>query len=121
KGLMAQPGYSPVAFLDEQQVSLAMRAADVMVCRGGISTLSEVMVNGLPAIIVPLPTAYADHQTHNARPLEKAGAALLRPEAELTGEGLGKEILGLRDAPEKLAQMAAAMRSLGRPNAAEDV
>jgi UDP-N-acetylglucosamine--N-acetylmuramyl-(pentapeptide) pyrophosphoryl-undecaprenol N-acetylglucosamine transferase len=121
KGLLAKPGYSPVAFLEEKQISLAMRAADVIVCRGGISTLSEIMVNGLPAIVVPLPSAYADHQTYNARPLEKAGAALLRPEAELTGDGLAEEILALREAPERLARMSAAMRGLGRPNAAADV
>jgi UDP-N-acetylglucosamine--N-acetylmuramyl-(pentapeptide) pyrophosphoryl-undecaprenol N-acetylglucosamine transferase len=121
KGLTGKPGYVPMAFLDEKQVPLAMRAANIIVCRGGISTLSEVMVNGLPAMIVPLPSAYADHQTYNARPLEKAGGALLRPEAELTGARLAAEVLELRQSPERLATMAAAMRALGRPHAADEV
>lgn len=116
-----QSGYVPVPFLERDQISLAMRAADLIVCRGGISTLSEAMVNGLPALIVPLPTAYADHQTHNARVLERAGAAYLCPERALTGESLAGQVLELRDAPHCRAQMAEAMRAMSRPHAADDV
>ncbi|MCS6776982.1 MAG: undecaprenyldiphospho-muramoylpentapeptide beta-N-acetylglucosaminyltransferase [Chloroherpetonaceae bacterium] len=121
RGLEAQSGYVPLPFLEHNQISLALRAADLIVCRGGISTLSEVMVNGLPALIVPLPTAYADHQTHNARVLERAGAALLCPERDLTGESLTEMVLELRDAPHRRAQMAGAMRAMGRPHAADHV
>ena len=57
------------------QIEKAYAAADVVVCRGGISTLTEAGVSGLPAIIVPLSTSAEDHQAVNARTLERAGAA----------------------------------------------
>jgi len=113
--------YCPVAFLDERQVPLAYRAADIMICRGGISTLSEVMANSLPAIVVPLPTAYADHQTANARAMERQGAALCRPESDLSADDLVKELAGLRANPARLADMARASRGMSRPNAADSI
>ena len=119
QGLLARSGYKPIAFLNEAEVPFALRAADVIVCRGGISTLSEAMVNGLPAIVVPLPTAYADHQTINARVLEAAGAALLRSENVLTATSLTANLLGLRDNVEQRAGMRQAMLTLGRPQAAD--
>ncbi|HZO91050.1 MAG TPA: undecaprenyldiphospho-muramoylpentapeptide beta-N-acetylglucosaminyltransferase [Chthonomonadaceae bacterium] len=119
--LWDRAGYCPLAFLDDTQMPLAWRAADVVVCRGGMSTLSEVLANGVPAVVVPLPTAYADHQTANARELVKAGAALLRPESGLTAGTLVQELLALRDDPARRQQMAAASRALGRPDAADDV
>ncbi len=121
RNLTEAEGYCPVAFLEEAEMPLALRAADVIVCRGGISTLSEVMANGLPALIVPLPTAYADHQTANARALEAAGGALHRPEKDLSASNLAADLLRLRDDPERRKRMAAASRALGRPHAAEDV
>ncbi|HLV80208.1 MAG TPA: UDP-N-acetylglucosamine--N-acetylmuramyl-(pentapeptide) pyrophosphoryl-undecaprenol N-acetylglucosamine transferase, partial [Chthonomonadaceae bacterium] len=121
KGLQDLAGYCPIAFLDEEQMPLALRAADVAVCRGGISTLSELMANALPAIVVPLPSAYADHQTANARALEKGGAALLRPENGLSASNLVADLLALRDDPARRQRMAQASRALGRPDAADDV
>jgi len=121
KGLQDREGYCPVAFLDEEQMPLALRAADVVVCRGGISTLSELMANALPAMVVPLPTAYADHQTANARALEKAGAALLRPENALSASNLIADLLALRDDPARRQRMAEASRAMGRPDAADAV
>ena len=120
-GLPAGAGYCSVAFLNEDQVPLAYRAADVILCRGGISTLSELMANGLPAVIVPLPTAYADHQTRNAQALAKAGAALCYPQFDLHAEGLVRELVQLKEMPGSLHLMAAASRAMGRPNAAETV
>jgi UDP-N-acetylglucosamine--N-acetylmuramyl-(pentapeptide) pyrophosphoryl-undecaprenol N-acetylglucosamine transferase len=114
-------GYCPLAFLEEEQVSLALRAADLFVCRGGISTLSEALVNGVPSLIVPLPTSYADHQTANAKALESAGAALHRPEKDLTASNLIADILNLRDDPARLRRMSDACRSLSRPDAADEV
>jgi UDP-N-acetylglucosamine--N-acetylmuramyl-(pentapeptide) pyrophosphoryl-undecaprenol N-acetylglucosamine transferase len=121
QNLWERPGYCPRAFLDEIQLSLALRAADVIVCRGGVSTLSEALVNGLPALIVPLPTSYADHQTFNARALESAGAALLRPENSLSASNLRDDLLALRADPARRQRMAEASRALGRPHAADDV
>jgi UDP-N-acetylglucosamine--N-acetylmuramyl-(pentapeptide) pyrophosphoryl-undecaprenol N-acetylglucosamine transferase len=120
-GIDQEQGYVTRPFLDAAEVPLALRAADLIVCRGGISTLSEVMVNGVPAIVVPLPTAYADHQTLNAQALERAGAALVRPEAELTGDAAADDILKLMESPETRERMSAASRAMGRPDAARDV
>lgn len=121
KGLQDREGYCPVAFLDEEQMPMALRAADVAVSRGGISTLSELMANALPAMVVPLPTAYADHQTANARALENAGAALLRPENALSVSNLVTDLLALREDPARRQRMAEASRAMGRPDAADEV
>ena len=114
-------GYVPLAFLDSEEVPLALRAADLIVCRGGISTLSEAMANGLPALVIPLPTAYADHQTANAKALEAGGAGLHCAERELTAAQLRDTILGLREDAGRRAQMAEASRKMGRPDAATEV
>ncbi len=121
QGLTAERGYLPLAFFDAVQMPLALRAANLSVCRGGISTLSEAMANGLPALVIPLPTAYADHQTANAKAMEAAGAGLHRAENGLTAAQLCEDILGLRDAPQRLAAMGQAGRALGRPDAADAV
>jgi UDP-N-acetylglucosamine--N-acetylmuramyl-(pentapeptide) pyrophosphoryl-undecaprenol N-acetylglucosamine transferase len=121
RGLLAHEGYLPLPFLNETQVTDALRAADIVVCRGGISTLSETLANGLPCVIVPLPTAYADHQTVNAQALVDAGAAILLPQIGLTGEKLATELLQLRDDTPRREAMAAASCGLGRPDAADAV
>ncbi len=121
QGLTAEKGYLPIAFFDATQMPLALRAADMFVCRGGISTLSEAMANGLPALVIPLPTAYADHQTANARALEAAGGGLHRAENDLTAAKLGADILGLRADSRRLAAMSQAARALGKSDAADVV
>jgi UDP-N-acetylglucosamine--N-acetylmuramyl-(pentapeptide) pyrophosphoryl-undecaprenol N-acetylglucosamine transferase len=120
-GLGKDTPYYPVAFLDETEVPLAYRAADAIVCRGGISTLCEVTANALPALIVPLPTAYADHQTANAKALARAGAALCYPEFDLHPDGLVAELTQLRDTPGRMEEMARASRAVSKPDAADRV
>jgi UDP-N-acetylglucosamine--N-acetylmuramyl-(pentapeptide) pyrophosphoryl-undecaprenol N-acetylglucosamine transferase len=120
-GLPEEAAYCPLAFLNEREVPLAYRAADVILCRGGVSTLSEVMANALPAIVVPLPTAYADHQTANAQAMAARGAALCYPEFDLHAEGLLAELAGLRETPGRLAKMSEESRAMSRPGAADDV
>lgn len=114
-------GYVPYPFFESEQIPLAYRAADLIVCRGGISTLSELMANGLPAIVVPLPTAYADHQTANARALEAGGAALHRAENGLSASNLTEDLLQLRNERSRLASMQQASRAMGKPEAADTV
>lgn len=121
QGLTAEKGYLPLPFFDSVQMPLALRAADLFVCRGGISTLSEAMANGLPAIVIPLPSAYADHQTANARALEAAGGCVHRAENDLTASKLSEEILGLQSSPKRLAAMSQASRALGKAEAADTV
>lgn len=113
------PFYHPTAYVDDMPSLLA--AAALIVCRGGSSTLAEVTAAGLPAIVVPYPFAVADHQTHNARALEEAGAALLIRDAEFTGERLVREVRALLDDRDRLETMRAASRAQGKPEAAQRV
>jgi len=119
--LDGRSGYSMRSYIDSNEMPAALRCADIIVCRGGISTISEATANGLPSLIVPLPTAYADHQTANARATEALGAALCRAESNLTGTSLAEEIVSLQMNPHRLAAMAEASRKAGRPNAADEV
>lgn len=111
--------YRPVPYLDA--IEHAYAAADLVLCRAGASTLAEITAAGLPSILVPYPYAMGDHQTHNARALVAAGAALLIPNADTTGARIAEEVRVLmadRGATGRLAEMSAASRSLGRPEAA---
>jgi UDP-N-acetylglucosamine--N-acetylmuramyl-(pentapeptide) pyrophosphoryl-undecaprenol N-acetylglucosamine transferase len=117
----ARPGYRPVPYLDSNQIPLAYRAADLTICRCGVGSLAEAAANGLPMLMVPLPTAYADHQTYNARAMERGGAGILLPQPDLTPKRLSAAITELRDDAARREQMSSASRSLGRPDAAEQV
>jgi UDP-N-acetylglucosamine--N-acetylmuramyl-(pentapeptide) pyrophosphoryl-undecaprenol N-acetylglucosamine transferase len=81
------------AFLYE--VHREMRAADLVICRAGATTLAEVSALGRPSILVPLPTATDDHQRKNAAVLAGAGAAIVVDERELDGARLASEIAAL--------------------------
>lgn len=109
--------YHPVRYEDRMATLLA--AADLAVCRAGGTTVAELAVLGLPAVLVPLPIATRDHQTANAGPLVRAGAAVLVPDAELDAERLVAEVDPLLSGG--TAAMAAAARGLGRPGAAAAV
>jgi UDP-N-acetylglucosamine--N-acetylmuramyl-(pentapeptide) pyrophosphoryl-undecaprenol N-acetylglucosamine transferase len=73
-------------------MSDACAAADIMICRAGGSTLAELAAAGKPAILIPSPNVAADHQTANAEMLEKAGGAIVMPEAGLTAEKLYRTV-----------------------------
>ncbi len=95
-----------------------MKAADLVVCRAGATTLAELTAAGRPAILVPLPTAADDHQRHNAAVMAAAGAAELLEQARLTGPLLAERILSLAGDPSRLESMSLAARRLARPDAA---
>jgi UDP-N-acetylglucosamine--N-acetylmuramyl-(pentapeptide) pyrophosphoryl-undecaprenol N-acetylglucosamine transferase len=96
----------------------ALAAADVVVARAG-GGVQELLVAGLPAVLVPYPHATADHQTKNARWAEQAGAALVVPDAELDGPRLAREVGALLGAPQRMAEMANAAAAAAKPDAAE--
>jgi UDP-N-acetylglucosamine--N-acetylmuramyl-(pentapeptide) pyrophosphoryl-undecaprenol N-acetylglucosamine transferase len=96
-----------------------MKAAGLVVSRAGATTLAELTAAGRPAILIPLPTATDDHQRHNARALEDAGAAELMDQRDLTGERLADRILDLAGNRELRRRMATAARQLAKPRAAE--
>src|SRR5262245_18753340 len=92
--------------------------ADVVVCRAGATTLAEITAAGKAAILIPLPTATDDHQRKNAEALAAAGAAEVLLQQDATGDVLADRILALARDRERRARMAAAARTLARPDAA---
>jgi UDP-N-acetylglucosamine--N-acetylmuramyl-(pentapeptide) pyrophosphoryl-undecaprenol N-acetylglucosamine transferase len=99
----------------------ALAASDVVVARAGATSIAEITALGLPAVLVPYPYATDDHQTTNARAMVDHGAAVLIPDAELDDERFGDIVVALLTEPGRRATMAAASRSLGRPDAADRV
>jgi UDP-N-acetylglucosamine--N-acetylmuramyl-(pentapeptide) pyrophosphoryl-undecaprenol N-acetylglucosamine transferase len=103
------------AFFDD--MPRAFGEADVIVSRSG-GTVSEIAAAGKPSILVPLPGAADQHQLRNAQAFEKAGAARLVLDAEMTGARLVEEITRLASEPGLLDKMGKVARSLARPGAA---
>jgi UDP-N-acetylglucosamine--N-acetylmuramyl-(pentapeptide) pyrophosphoryl-undecaprenol N-acetylglucosamine transferase len=103
-------------FLDA--VAREMRAADLVVCRAGATTLAELAASGRPALLVPFGAAADDHQRRNAQVLAAAGAAVVVDEREVTGGRLAADIGRLLADRAALEAMGRAMRRLGRPDAA---
>jgi UDP-N-acetylglucosamine--N-acetylmuramyl-(pentapeptide) pyrophosphoryl-undecaprenol N-acetylglucosamine transferase len=95
-----------------------MADAHLVIARSGASTVSELTVIGRPAILVPFPFATDDHQTANAEILEKAGAAWLVQQRDLSAEKLARLMEEIVAVPGELARRAAAAATLGRPDAA---
>jgi UDP-N-acetylglucosamine--N-acetylmuramyl-(pentapeptide) pyrophosphoryl-undecaprenol N-acetylglucosamine transferase len=95
-----------------------MKAADVVICRAGATTLAELTACGRPSILVPLPTATDDHQRKNAQALVRQGAALMVEQRELTGDRLAAELIALSGDHERRRRMGDAARTLARPDAA---
>jgi len=95
-----------------------MKAADLVVCRAGATTVAELTAIGRPSILVPLPTATDDHQRKNALALVRDGAARMIEQRELSGDRLAAEMLALANDGEQRRRMAAAARRLARPDAA---
>jgi len=102
-----------VAFIDDMAARYAW--CDVLVARSGAITVAEIGVAGVAAILFPLPWFVADEQAGNARFLESRGAALRLAQLETSPASLAAILAGLTR--EKLSAMAAAARSLGRPDA----
>ena len=99
----------------------ALAATDVAVSRAGAMATAELLAWGRPMLLVPLPTAAADHQTHNAEALQQAGAARMLREAEMTPEWLWQEILTLTGDEERRLEMTAAAQKRSQPDAARQI
>ncbi len=97
----------------------AYAAADLALTRAGAMTTAELCAWGIPMILVPLPTAAADHQTANARSLEAAGAAMHIPQRLLDADGLGRAIRNLASDPAALRLLTSKALERGRPDAAD--
>jgi UDP-N-acetylglucosamine--N-acetylmuramyl-(pentapeptide) pyrophosphoryl-undecaprenol N-acetylglucosamine transferase len=109
------PHYDLRGYIDDFRDALL--AADLVVARSGGSVF-EIAAHGRPMVLIPYPYAAADHQTANARYMESAGAALVIPDAELSGPRLAQEVGALLADPGRLAAMGRASAALARPDAA---
>lgn len=108
-----------VPFIDDMAAAYA--DARLVICRAGATTLAELTACGRPAILIPFPYAAGDHQTANARELDDAGAGCLMPQTQLSPERLAHMVSELIDNRQKLGEMAANARKLGRPGATERI
>jgi UDP-N-acetylglucosamine--N-acetylmuramyl-(pentapeptide) pyrophosphoryl-undecaprenol N-acetylglucosamine transferase len=113
------PSVTVVDFLDPMADGYAV--SDLVVSRAGMITVAELCAWGLPSILVPLPTAAADHQSHNARVLAEAGASVMLPQAELSAESLGAAVNRLLGDAAAREEMASRARGRGKPQAAEEI
>ncbi|MEY8204549.1 MAG: undecaprenyldiphospho-muramoylpentapeptide beta-N-acetylglucosaminyltransferase, partial [Bermanella sp.] len=111
-------GVKVSAFIGDMAAAFAW--ADVVICRAGALTVSELMAAGVASILVPYPFAVDDHQTANGQFLVNLEAAILCQQAELTASSLLDELTQLQDR-DRLLQMSCAARSLARADAAQVV
>ncbi|ORU92980.1 MAG: UDP-N-acetylglucosamine--N-acetylmuramyl-(pentapeptide) pyrophosphoryl-undecaprenol N-acetylglucosamine transferase [Cycloclasticus sp. symbiont of Poecilosclerida sp. N] len=102
-------------FIDDMKA--VYQWADVVICRAGAMTISELAVMGLPSILVPLPQAIDDHQTKNAVYLVDEAAAVLIRQSDLSVEKLSQTLQSLLRDGELLTNMGEKARSLSKPEA----
>ncbi len=115
----AEDGFLLLPYLHHMEYALS--AADVVICRAGASFLAELTALGRSAVLVPYPFAAGDHQTHNAKALVDAGAAVCIADKELSAESLRLALNGLLADREAREKMAAASYAVGRRDAAEAI
>jgi UDP-N-acetylglucosamine--N-acetylmuramyl-(pentapeptide) pyrophosphoryl-undecaprenol N-acetylglucosamine transferase len=107
------------SFIDDMPTRL--ERADLVVCRAGASTLSELAAAGRAAILVPYPHAADDHQRHNAETMSDAGAAVVILHSDLHGKGLAERMLELSKDHVRLRKMSEAAKRLALPNATQAI
>jgi len=112
------PNVTARPFIDRMDLAYAM--ADIVICRAGALTISELCLVGKPAILIPSPNVAEDHQTMNARALEEREAALLLPDAEAAAR-MPAMAFELLDQEEKRRRLGRNIKKLARPFAAEDI
>ncbi len=104
-----------------QDMAAAYGWADLVICRAGALTVSELAAAGVGSILVPFPAATDDHQTRNAAFLVDDGAAVMIAERELSAERLAAELLHLCNGRGRLLAMAERARALAKPHAAQEL
>jgi len=113
------PAVRVIDFLDPMADGYSV--ADLVISRAGMITVAELCAWGLASILIPLPTAAADHQSHNAKVLAEAGASLLLNQSELTPARLGEEVERLLNDVGSRKEMARQALSRGKPEASADI
>ena len=108
-----------VAFIEDMATAYAW--ADLVICRSGALTISELAQAGIPSILVPYPHAVDDHQTQNAKFLSEQEGAILLPQTQLTSDKLADLIQQLMSNPQRLQKMADATKHCAKPDAVTQV
>lgn len=115
---LGSPGWiKAVPYIEDMPSALA--SADFAISRAGAMSLAELCAWGVPMILVPLPTAAANHQYHNAVALAEAGAAVMVEEKELGGGRLWREMMTVANEPARRTTLAAKAKERGQPQAAD--
>jgi UDP-N-acetylglucosamine:LPS N-acetylglucosamine transferase len=117
-GSAASAGLAYVSVPYEDHMARLYTAADLVVSRAGAMTVAEIAVVGVPAVLVPLPGSPGDHQTANARALDRAGGAVVIPDERFDVDELARTVEGLVADRGRLAEMSSASARLGRADAA---
>ncbi len=112
RGVIATP------FLDD--MGLVYRAADIVVSRAGASTISEIQALGMPSVLIPSPNVAEDHQRHNARALERCGAAVMILDADAR-RCLAGEVTSLLSDPTRRKSMSEAARAMAHLSSDERI
>ena len=98
-----------------------LAAADLVISRAGALTLAELQAAGRASILIPSPNVAENHQYYNALELQKAGAALVIQEKDLTGEGLIRAVEGLLAEPGRLEVMGKTARAMAEPDSLDKI
>jgi UDP-N-acetylglucosamine--N-acetylmuramyl-(pentapeptide) pyrophosphoryl-undecaprenol N-acetylglucosamine transferase len=120
KGMVASAAAETTVLSYIDKMSLAFAASDLVVSRSG-STVSEILACGLPSILVPYPHAASNHQEHNARSLERAGAARVILDRDLNVRALVQAIDEIMSNESIRRQMSECSQSIARPTAQETI
>ena len=119
KGLDKQNNLSISEYIYDMPVHQA--AADVIICRAGAMTLSELAIRGRAAVLIPSPYVTEDHQYKNARLIADAGAAVVYRESEVDGDQLAKTVSELLSNPNKRRRMEESVKSFAMPDSVERI
>jgi len=114
---------APIADIREyiDNMSVTMKAADIVISRSGASTIAELTALSKPAILIPSPNVTDNHQEVNAKQLQAAGGAIMILEKDCTGENLFSTVSQLLADGEELEKMSNAQKSLSAPGAAAKI
>jgi len=121
KSVYEQAGIKATVAAFFTNMAEAYAGSDLLISRAGATTLAELAVLGKPAVLIPYPFAADDHQDKNAYYYAENGGALVLVERELTARKLAETLAELVSNPDRLQEMAKAMRAKGRPDATERI
>ena len=121
RAVYAEIGVEAICETFFSDIEIHLAKAHYIIARAGASSVSEIALMGKPSLLIPLAIAMDDHQTVNARSLERHGAADILPESEFTPESVANILQDRLNDSNWLSSAAASARTLGRPNAAQDL